>query len=129
MNVPAAIKRYERTKEPEKRRLIALDIAIALHDANKDPTDWWRKHASDRLAQFDYPNSLFKDFVMVEASGCCEACKAIDGKKFTVASARASMLLPQPICTHRVNEAGYACCSCGWEIDMVSLKSARKSPA
>jgi hypothetical protein len=125
MNIVAATRRYDRTTDPQKRRLIALDVAIALHDANKDPTEWLRRYAADRLAQFDTPNNLFKNHLQVGGWPCCEACKAIDGKSFVLESARASLLLPQPCCTYRVNKAGFACCSCDWEIDMDSLKTAR----
>jgi hypothetical protein len=119
------MKRYEKAKTHQERRQIAADIALALHDSNKDPADWWRKHAANHLAQFDTPNSLFKNYLMIGAWACCDACKAIDGKKFTLKEAQASQLLPQPGCTHRVNKAGFASCSCDWEIDMDSYRAAR----
>jgi hypothetical protein len=125
MNISAAIRRYQKNKMPQKRRLIAMDIAIALHGANKDPSDWWRQHALDRIAQYDGPDSLFKNYLMVGAWACCKACQAIDGQRHTVQSARASMALPQQCCTRDINSAGFAACSCDWEIDLDALKAAR----
>lgn len=121
----AAIRLYDLERDPQKRRLIASTIAIALHGANKDPRDWLRRHAADRLAQWDTPNSLFRRFLKLGAWGCCANCQVIDGKKFDLDGARASKLLPQPGCTHRVNDGGFASCVCDWEIDMESLRAAR----
>jgi hypothetical protein len=100
-----------RRGDHQELRSLYYSMALFLSLDGKDPSILLRESHRHELLYIGRPD------ILVEISGPantwdCQACKKLHGKRMTVAEALRTQPLPNPRCTHRMDDGGYPFCRC-----------------
>jgi hypothetical protein len=94
----------------QELKLIYYQMAIMLHDEEKDPTECLK--ASSKMSLQEMKNNGVVDTVTVLAnSDSCESCRALVDKKYSLQEALDILPVPNSSCTHDLKQ-GNGFCRC-----------------
>lgn len=92
-------------------QMLYYEQALFLEFEGKDPAPLLQQ--SNEMALRDLQRHV--DRVKIFSEHGCDACRAMEGKEFSIEEALRTHPLPNPQCTHRFEEGHYPFCRCMYQ--------------